>query len=1065
MGGEMIGRDKMSRENTGREGKNNFSEVHTDVYNWAIYYLRSGLSIIPIKYRDKKPLVSWKEYQKRRPNDIEVKAWFKGKDNVNIAIICGKVSRNLMVIDFDSDEIFNKVLVELDDDLREAFTNTWVVKTGRGYHVYFRYPVKKNSDDIAFTHKSVKFGNLGVDIQRDGRYVLAPPSLHPSGVPYQFVKRPDKIYELSENQLKKLFDILRRLAGEKKKENEVKEESEDEIESESIMHNKELTEDQMREIINVVLPYWKEGSRHDLALLLSGLLYWNGYKQESAEKLIKRLIEITGDEEAEDRLRCVKDTYEKGKKGQHVAYKELIQTKFVKDGQKTIEEDELEDIVSKLLRIVKGKALITKDYIACKESDSTLIICDYKNCTMKKVWYYNYNGKVIKRWCLIATCVPVRFEIVQKPDGEEYRIYFKAKDKHVFVLDGTIKEIVNTLKESIRVTKRHIFEDALSLILNKMEDLNLCKKVNEDRVKGIILTTDGLEAYEIDTDYTIEELKEALDLLDQFVKLSDFNKERVKKISQVIKWFVVSAFGYVFKQHGSYIPHLYLFGESNTGKTATAHFLQNIWCDTESYSLDCISSPFRLGNLLSRGTLPIVINEMNFNVLRDEIIELWKNSVENIRVRSRYGKVIKGYGVFCFTSNSCLPTSQAIMKRLLVIHFDPFDINVLLKQKDKFEKLYSQRHKLRAIGKFAYHFMKKNLHLFEYDWESVAIEILTNAYKEIGREPPKWIYFQHDESSDVTGSKTELIKSVLKEAIFKHVKIDGTKPDVSEVIDIACAKLGWLYKKYENVVLTTAVVQFLNKQGVQVANLKDLSYYLPFGEYKKVRVNGRSIWGIVINGHKFIEWLGYNGIKETQDETEDLILSVAELVNELTYRAEVRKKIEELHKRGVLDSKKYELLMKIFGSDGHSDVASGGKDDRDDLDSGGSMIEQDEKVRSVGVNERTSSDEHGKSVTDMDEIDKEIIETAEYVMEAIPNPLYHPTEFARQLEMKYGNNLSLIRERIEKLIACGKLQSHFAKAIEIINEKLQSESVSRHLIGNGFTVLTNRFKRDSGDDW
>lgn len=66
----------------------------------ALVYLARGFLVIPIRHKDKRPLLPWREYQARRPNRTEVVSWFKRWPNAGIAIVCGAVS-GLAVLDCD----------------------------------------------------------------------------------------------------------------------------------------------------------------------------------------------------------------------------------------------------------------------------------------------------------------------------------------------------------------------------------------------------------------------------------------------------------------------------------------------------------------------------------------------------------------------------------------------------------------------------------------------------------------------------------------------------------------------------------------------------------------------------------------------------------------------------------------------------------------------------------------------------------------------------------------------------------------------------------------------------
>lgn len=81
-----------------------------------------GLSVIPVDVKTKAPLLkTWKQYQKAICSESQYKKWQSGA----IAIICGKVSGNLEMLDFDnqaeffdewasyvSSEILNKLVIE-----------------------------------------------------------------------------------------------------------------------------------------------------------------------------------------------------------------------------------------------------------------------------------------------------------------------------------------------------------------------------------------------------------------------------------------------------------------------------------------------------------------------------------------------------------------------------------------------------------------------------------------------------------------------------------------------------------------------------------------------------------------------------------------------------------------------------------------------------------------------------------------------------------------------------------------------------------------------------------------
>ena len=100
-------------------------------------YLTAGLSVLPAVRERKFPAVGkWKTWQERRPTEIEVEAWFANKHDA-VCIVCGEVSGNLEVIDFDNHgELFPKWKESIPGDLLAKLV---IEQTpSGGYHVAYR---------------------------------------------------------------------------------------------------------------------------------------------------------------------------------------------------------------------------------------------------------------------------------------------------------------------------------------------------------------------------------------------------------------------------------------------------------------------------------------------------------------------------------------------------------------------------------------------------------------------------------------------------------------------------------------------------------------------------------------------------------------------------------------------------------------------------------------------------------------------------------------------------------------------------------------------------------------
>jgi replicative DNA helicase len=147
------------------------------IYDFAVYYVKQlKFSVIPIKPKDKKPFLhSWKEFQKRKATTAELKKWFKNTDN-NIAIVTGKISGGLVVVDLDSNDA---MLWAID----KGFPKTAQVQTGRGYQLFYK-------SKIEVRNFQARKDLPGIDLRGDGGYVVAPPSIHPNGKTYKWTQPP-----------------------------------------------------------------------------------------------------------------------------------------------------------------------------------------------------------------------------------------------------------------------------------------------------------------------------------------------------------------------------------------------------------------------------------------------------------------------------------------------------------------------------------------------------------------------------------------------------------------------------------------------------------------------------------------------------------------------------------------------------------------------------------------------------------------------------------------------------------------------------------------------------------
>jgi hypothetical protein len=151
----------------------------TDCHQAAYLYRDLGFSVFPL-FKKLPAVKSWKQLQLRRPPDPEIGRMFHRPSWVDgVGAVTGSASVGLCVRDFDTVDGYLTWARGRPDLAKRLPT----VRTGRGLHVYIRLP--KGYDDVyrAWTDGPLKGELLGTS----KRYVVLPPSRHPSGTFYQWV--------------------------------------------------------------------------------------------------------------------------------------------------------------------------------------------------------------------------------------------------------------------------------------------------------------------------------------------------------------------------------------------------------------------------------------------------------------------------------------------------------------------------------------------------------------------------------------------------------------------------------------------------------------------------------------------------------------------------------------------------------------------------------------------------------------------------------------------------------------------------------------------------------------
>lgn len=146
---------------------------------WSLAYLKRGWSVIPVHRGEKHPMVRWAEYQTRCPKRDEVQTWYTRQPDANVGIVTGSVS-GIVVLDVDAGHGGDESLQSLERRHGTLQPTVTAITGGGGRHFYFRHPGGRIQNRVGV--------HPGIDLRGDGGYVVAPPSLHPSGKHYTWAE-------------------------------------------------------------------------------------------------------------------------------------------------------------------------------------------------------------------------------------------------------------------------------------------------------------------------------------------------------------------------------------------------------------------------------------------------------------------------------------------------------------------------------------------------------------------------------------------------------------------------------------------------------------------------------------------------------------------------------------------------------------------------------------------------------------------------------------------------------------------------------------------------------------
>jgi len=668
---------------------------------------------------------------------------------------------------------------------------------------------------------------------------------------------------------------------------------------------RELEDSKLIEVKELLKEAYKPGRRQHLVLYLSGWLAKAGVSPLSAVKLVKMLYEETGDTDPlKTRLSAVVYSYKKAGIDVDQYAEEIEEIAGVKPYglEREIDESQikgktgLQEILEEALGEERALEIIRRVEeilgVSSPYRDSVIEILDYEKqlyavANLRKLVVVRARRETdgLRYKERVAIGAPTAVEVYANPIGgiTKYRVRWEAptRPRPIEIGPAPVEDIVGRLVAEGLVVNRRLVHDVITAIIEGFirKGKAVVKTVIE--APGFYLVDGKVIAVNVETTKPgPEELREALELLNDLA--SKWFKHLGGRFSIVVKWGLIAPFSYIYKQRGRWVPWLYLYGSSHTGKTTLGDIALSIWGLDSRYrkSGSNIDTPYRIGHVLSQSTFPVLINEPGAAISRDDIVEMIKNSVENLIVRGRYERgsytEIPALAPLIFTSNRVLPRDDALLRRFLTIRFT-YGERINQKDAGEFdEKVKPRLSKLSALGRYIASVVLEEPGVLEQGWEKAAEALLERAYREAGLEPPGWIRERPQAEDNIYEDTREAIRSFLVErfndAYFRaagRVEIlrdegisFGSRLEVSfeERVRIALGSglVPWAFlKKGEDgdlVVFTVELARELEKRIGDIGGLKSIAELLGWG-YIKVKLGDRQGRAMAVKLEQLIEFL------------------------------------------------------------------------------------------------------------------------------------------------------------------------------------------------------------------
>jgi hypothetical protein len=745
----------------------NMSSIYLKLYELFIEKL--GIKFCPIRLSpySKTPLDQGWTSDDYDPSII---SWTRHTGN--IGIIPGR--SNLLIIDCDTEESI-QFFIELANKINLPL-DTLTVKTRRGQHFYYYCPFSSALEKKQFTNQTLKIDVLAgskcqvvapysqLKLDHEGN-VLKPDTKEFILFIYEPINIPKKLPEIAPELYNLLINKL---------ENTLQKTKEKTQTTTTVIttptEEKNLTDEEIQKIAEIVEPYFTEGQRQNLILYLSGYLRKDlNISEESIYKLYKLLQPADDPKDVKARLAAIKKTFEKdienvaGKTGLAQILGEETVTELcnkieqalgIQKTRKKKKDDKMldEELPEQLYQEMQEEAEQQTGpgdyvYVEINRKSRKFARCNYKDLVIEYGAFE--KNEFLDKYIYVVhhktfNCCIHKIYAIENPltGGKKYDVHFISKNPvEAFAsIKGSLQEIWEEMRSKYTyVLNTSVGLNVLTAIFNHYLEKGWYEKKREDFPPGFYYFDDKLTSQNFEErEYTKEDLQKAALFLNEYI----YSHPSPQLIASIVKAGLLLPFSFAQKQMvlagklRKRMKYLYLSGQTKSGKTTTAMLLSRIWTSDDkisnkiSYASFCTEA--RAAKHLSSSTHILIIDEVNKDLETSTVKELLKYAQEDIMARIILSKAQKqihypALAGIIMTSNSHFPEDPALLERFHVFQFRKKD-KISTVARTKYEK--EDFKKLEVLGQFIWQYVKK--HSLKDDYIEYATEILKAFYREAG---------------------------------------------------------------------------------------------------------------------------------------------------------------------------------------------------------------------------------------------------------------------------------------------------------------------------------------------